>query len=302
MTARTDAFHALHTAKTGFIMPNAWDAGSALLLAATGFPAIGTTSAGIAFSLGLQDYAVDNTRLAVSREQMFDRVREIAAAVRVPVNGDLEAGFGDTPEEVSVTVRLAIEAGLAGGNIEDKIPLAPKLYDETLAAERIAAARQTIDAMKSTFVLTARSDAIQFGGGIDGAIRRSNAYRKAGSDCSFTPGASDIASITRLANEIDGPLNMVMGLGNASGNAREWLAAGVQRISLGGSIARAALGFVRRAAEELRDHGTICFAERQMPHGEINALLAHYRATLPSGPRAMVRATPSISSVQIPPA
>jgi 2-methylisocitrate lyase-like PEP mutase family enzyme len=277
MIARTDAFHALHTAKTGFIMPNAWDAGSALILAAAGFPAIGTTSAGIAFSFGRQDYAVDDARLAVTREQMFERMAEIAAVVRIPVNGDLEAGFGDTPEEVAATVRMAIDAGLAGGNIEDKIPFQPKLYDETLAAERIAAARQTIDAMKSSFVLTARSDAIPFGG-IDAAIRRSNAYRKAGSDCSFTPGASDIASITRLANEIDGPLNMVMGLGNASGNAREWLAAGVQRISLGGSIARAALGFVRRAAQELCDHGTIHFAEGQLPQGELNALFAQHRA------------------------
>jgi len=277
MISRTETFHALHTAKGGFIMPNAWDAGSALVLAAAGFPAIGTTSAGIAFSLGKQDYSVDNARLAVSRAEMFTRMREIAAAVRVPVNGDLEAGFGDTPEEVAATVRMAIEAGLAGGNIEDKKPREPALYDETLAAERIAAARQTIDAMKSRFVLTARSDAILFGG-IAAAIRRSNNYRAAGSDCSFTPGVSDMASIKRLANEIDGPLNMVMGLGNANGNAREWLAAGVQRISLGGSIARAALGFVRRAAEELHERGTIGFAEAQIQQAELNALFAAHRA------------------------
>lgn len=279
MTSPAAIFHALHTNKPGFVMPNAWDVGSALILAAAGFPAIGTTSAGIAFSLGQQDYVVDNKSRGVSREEMFARMSQIAKAVRIPVNGDLEAGYGDRPEDVAATIRMAIEAGLAGGNIEDKKPLEPALYDETLAVERIAAARETIDAMKSRFVLTARSDAIMGGQtGLAAAIRRSNKYREAGADCLFTPGASDMASITTLAREIHGPLNMVMGLGNATGNTHAWLAAGVQRISLGGSIARAALGFVHRAAEELRDKGTITFAEHQLPQPQLNALFAQQRA------------------------
>ena len=273
------AFAALHRARPGFIMPNAWDVGSALVLAASGFSAIGTTSAGIAFSLGKQDYAVTDARLGVSRDDMLKRMAEIAAAVDVPVNGDLEAGYGDAPETVAATVRAAIEAGLAGGNIEDKRPIEPRLYDQALAVERIRAAREAIDAMQSDFVLTARSDAIQWSGnGLPEAIERANRYREAGADCLFTPGVSDMASIAALVREIDGPLNMVMGLGNATGNAHEWLAAGVQRISLGGSIARAALGFVRRSAREVLDHGTISFAETQIPHSELNALFARRRA------------------------
>jgi 2-methylisocitrate lyase-like PEP mutase family enzyme len=271
-------FAALHRTTPGFIMPNAWDVGSALVLVASGFPAIGTTSAGIAFSLGKQDYAVTQSRLAVSREEMFRRMAEIAAAVDVPVNGDLEAGYGDSPEAVAATVRAAIEAGLAGGNIEDKKPLGPGLYDEVLAIERIRAARETINAMKSQFVLTARCDALPLSeNGVAAAIERSNRYREAGADCLFTPGASDMTTITTLVKEIDGPLNMVMGLGNADGNAHEWIAAGVQRVSHGGTFARAALGYIRRSAQELRDKGTISFAELQISHAELNALFARYR-------------------------
>jgi 2-methylisocitrate lyase-like PEP mutase family enzyme len=276
MTVST--FRNLHASKPGFVMPNAWDAGSALILAAAGFSAIATTSAGIAFSLGLQDYTAESDALSVSRAQMFARMGEIARAVAIPVNGDLEAGYGDSPEAVADTVRLAIDAGLAGGNIEDKIPHAPALYDETLAVERIAAARQAIDAAKSDFVLTARTDAILWSpDGIAGAIRRANKFREAGADCLFAPGVSEIKSIARMAREIDGPLNCVMGLGNAQGTTRDWLDAGVQRISLGGSIARSVFAFVRDAARELNEAGTITFAENQFPQPELNALFARAR-------------------------
>jgi 2-methylisocitrate lyase-like PEP mutase family enzyme len=272
-------FAALHRNPGGFVMPNAWDAGSALLLAAAGFPAIATTSGGIAFSLGKQDYQVSDARLSVSRDEMFERVAQIAAAVRVPVNGDLEAGYGDEPERVAETVRLAIEAGLAGANIEDKRPRGP-LYDEALAAERIAAARAVIDASGRQFVLTARTDALVSPAptALAECIRRANRYREAGADCLFAPGADDVAIVRRLVKEISGPLNVVLGLGSADANARALLAAGVQRISVGGSIARAALGFVRRCAEELRDTGGIRFTEQQIPQPELNALFAAGRA------------------------
>jgi 2-methylisocitrate lyase-like PEP mutase family enzyme len=275
--SRAAAFAALHRTKPGFIMPNAWDAGSAIVLATAGFPAIGTTSAGVAFSLGKPDYAVADRRFGVSRNEMLERAAEIAAAVCIPVNGDLEAGYGDTPDEVAATVRAAIDAGLAGCNIEDKQPAAG-LYDEALAIERIRAARAAIDATDSRFVLTARCDALlQSKDGLREAIARSNRYREAGADCLFTPGVSDKRSIATLAREIDGPLNMVMGLGNADGTAHEWLDLGVQRISVGGSIARTALGLVRRAAGELRDKGTISFAKDQIPQAELNALFAGIR-------------------------
>jgi 2-methylisocitrate lyase-like PEP mutase family enzyme len=281
---RALAFAALHRARPGFVMPNAWDAGSALVLADAGFPAIATTSAGIAFSLGRQDYQVSDGRLAVSREEMVERMRQIVRAVALPVNGDLEAGFGDLPEQVADTVRLAIEAGLAGGNIEDKRP-GGGLYDESLAVERIAAARAAIDAAGSAFVLTARTDGFQTNaqGALATVIRRANRLRGAGADCLFAPGPSDLETVRTLVREIEGPLNVVMGLGTSEGNARALLAAGVQRISLGGSIARSALGFVRRCAQELRDSGSIGFAAGQIPQPELNALFGRALVASPSG-------------------
>lgn len=276
----TRLFKALHATTGGFIMPNAWDAGSAAVLAAAGFPAIATTSAGIAFALAKQDYGVTSAALAVPREEMFEHMRRIVQAVDVPVNADLEAGYGDSPEAVAETITMAIEAGLAGGNIEDKVPGRPDLYDEALAVERIAAARAAIDARGSAFVLTARSDAILLAGkaGATDGIGRSNRYREAGADCLYVPGASDLETVTELVRAISGPINVVMGLGTTKGNAHGLLAAGVQRISLGGSIARSALGFVRNCAEELRDHGTIGFTTQQISGSDLNALFARARA------------------------
>jgi 2-methylisocitrate lyase-like PEP mutase family enzyme len=271
--ARARAFKALHEATPGFIMPNAWDAGSALVLADAGFKAIATTSGGIAFSLGKSDYTPSAARFAVSRAEMFARIREIVAAVDLPVNGDLEAGYGDSPEAVAETIRMAIDAGLAGGNIEDKRPDANALYDEGLAVERIAAAREAIHAAGSAFVLTARTDALVWAGtdAMETCIRRANKFRAVGADCLFTPGSSDIAVITRLVRDIDGPLNIVFGLA-AGGSPGEWIAAGVQRVSTGGSLARAALGLLRESARELQRGGAISYVARQLPQAELNAL------------------------------
>ncbi len=273
-------FKSLHVVKRGFIMPNAWDAGSAAVLAAAGFPAIATTSAGIAFALAKQDYGITSAALAVPRDEMFQHMRRIVEVAGVPVNADLEAGYGDSPEAVADTITMAIEAGLAGGNIEDKIPGRQDLYDEGLAVERIAAARAAIDARGGAFVLTARSDAILQAGkaGVAEGIRRSNRYRQAGANCLYVPGASDLDTVTELVREINGPINVVMGLGTTEGNAHALLAAGVQRISLGGSIARSALGFVRSCAEELRDRGTIGFTRQQISGSDLNALFSRARA------------------------
>jgi 2-methylisocitrate lyase-like PEP mutase family enzyme len=271
---KSERFKALHRAG-GFIMPNAWDAGSAVMLAAQGFPAIATTSAGIAFSLAKGDYAIADEHFAVSRTQMFARIREIVAAVSVPVNGDLEAGYGDAPEAVAETIRLAIDIGLAGGNIEDRNPKGG-LYGEALSVERIKAAREAIDAKGSAFVLTARTDALAVNGaaGMGDAIRRANLYREAGADCLFPPGASTLDAVATLAREIKGPVNIVMGLGNAAGNARAYIEAGARRISVGGSIARAAMALIRDAARELRDAGTVTYATNQIPQNELNTLFA----------------------------
>jgi 2-methylisocitrate lyase-like PEP mutase family enzyme len=269
-------FKALHQTPPGFIMPNAWDAGSAILLAREGFKAIATTSAGIAFSLGRPDYYAGTKRLAVARDDMFRRIREIAEGVPVPVNADLEAGYGDSPDEVAATLRLAIGTGLAGGNIEDKRPSLQGLYEESLAVERIAACREAIDKMGSCFVLTARTDAFILSpqAGLEASIRRANLFRKAGADCLYVPGVVDASAVATLLREIEGPLNVVMGLGTHAGNAHAMLGMGVRRISLGGSIARSVLGFVRSCARELRDEGTLGFAAGQIQQGELNTLFA----------------------------
>jgi 2-methylisocitrate lyase-like PEP mutase family enzyme len=271
-------FKALHAAVGGFVMPNAWDAGSAIILTRAGFAAIATTSAGIAFSLGKPDYDVGDAKLAATRADMFDRMREIVEASDMPVNGDLEAGYGATPEAVAETIRMAIEIGLAGGNIEDK-KAGEGLYDESLAIERIRAARAVIDELGSDFVLCARTDAFQAFGtdGMSVAIRRSNLYRAAGADLSYPPGVADVAKIRTLVREIDGPVNIVIGLGAARMSVRELLDVGVRRISLGGSIARAALGFVARSAQELREQGTIAFAASQTSQSDLNVMFSAAR-------------------------
>jgi len=277
---RATAFRQLHEARTGFVMPNVWDAGTAIIVAEAGFSAIATTSAGIAFSLGRADHTVPAGATPVSRSEMLDRIREIAAAVDIPVNGDLEDGYGERPEAVAETIRLAIDAGLAGGNIEDYS--GGQLYDEALAVERIAAAREVIDAGSSGFVLTARTDGLllRAPAPLSDAIRRANRYRQAGADCLFVPGVNDLETIGTLVREIDGPLNVVMGLGATSLTVAELRSIGVARMSLGGSIARAALGYVRQSARELLERGTLGFANIQIPQRELNTLFAkHERAT-----------------------
>lgn len=271
---RAAAFRELHDGGSCFVMPNAWDAGSGVVLAEAGFAAIATTSAGIAFSLARADHRIPAGAARVGCAEMFERIRQITGAVDLPVNGDLEDGYGERPDTVAETIRLAIDAGLAGGNIEDYAQ--GVLYDEDLSAERIAAARQAIDASGTRFVLTARTDGRQLTppAPLADSIRRANRYREAGADCLFVPGVNDLGTIATLVREIDGPLNVVMGLGDTSLTVEALRGAGVARISLGGSIARAALGFVRRSAHELRERGTLTFAEGQIPQRELNALFA----------------------------
>jgi 2-methylisocitrate lyase-like PEP mutase family enzyme len=274
--ARGLAFLNLHKADRGFVMPNAWDAGSAVILASEGFEAIGTTSAGIAFSQGKPDYNVSDARMAVTRTEMLGSIRRIAGAVAVPLNADLEAGYGDTPEQVAETVRLAIAAGAAGCNIEDVDIPRGGLFEEGTAVARIAAARQAIDSSGCIFVLTARTDAFLHGSksAMQDAIRRGNRFLEAGADCVFTPGVTDIPRARTLAQELTGPLNLVAGLNDASASTTALIDVGVKRISVGGSIARSVLGLVRRSARELRERGTVSYAAQQIPQTELNALFA----------------------------
>jgi 2-methylisocitrate lyase-like PEP mutase family enzyme len=290
--ARPLAFKALHQSEPGFIMPNAWDAGSAVILAEAGFKAIATTSGGIAFSLGKPDYTTSAARLAVSREEMFARMAQIVRAVDLPVNGDLEAGYGHSPEEVAATIRMAIAVGLAGGNIEDKRPGEDALYDEALAVERIAAARETIDAAGSSFVLTARTDVLMWPEGDESAamaqcIRRANKFQAAGADCVFTPGACETRVIAQLVQEIEAPLNLVFGL-SAGGNPCEWIAIGVRRVSTGASLARAGLRWLRDSAYELQREGAVHYAAQQLSQNELNELFQkRLNDCLPAQPKPL---------------
>jgi 2-methylisocitrate lyase-like PEP mutase family enzyme len=269
-------FQQLHSADAIFLMPNAWDAGSALMLASLDFPAIATTSAGIAFSLGFPDQEA-----AVSRETMLDRVGSIAAAVALPVSADLQSGYGASLQEVGTTIKNAIRAGAVGANIEDYSghPGRP-LFPLVQAVARIRAAREAADASGVPFVLTARTDA--YLAGVDKpfaeAVERCNAYREAGADCLFIPGASDPKTIEALVREIKGPLTVVMGLTGATLTVPQLGALGVRRVTIGGSLARATLGLIRKAATEMAELGTFSYASQQIPDAELSQFFADRRA------------------------
>jgi 2-methylisocitrate lyase-like PEP mutase family enzyme len=276
---RGEQFRRLHENPDAFLMPNAWDAGSACILAASGFPCLATTSAGIAFSLGQPD-----VEGRVSRSQMMERIHQIAAAVTLPVSADLEAGFGAAPEEVAETIRLAIQAGVVGGNIEDLSgdPHTP-LFDLELAADRIRSAREAADRSGIPFTLTARTDCYlaNVPSPFAEAVRRANRFREMGADCLFIPGVKDAETIAALVREIDGPINVVMGLTGSAFTVSQLNCLGVRRISIGGSLARSALGLVRRAAQEMREHGSFTFAEQQIPDAELCDFFASFPPQTP---------------------
>lgn len=272
---KAQQFLQLHRHDGCFLMPNAWDAGSAKMLVSVGFEAIGTTSAGIAFALGQPDNAFCSSEARVQRDAMIKAVHQITAAVSAPVNADLEGGFGDSPDDVAQTIRQAIAAGAVGGNIEDYTgnPDHP-LYDRELAVERIKAARETIDASGIPFVLVARTDRFNISqtGGFSEAVERANLYREAGADCLFAPGISDAETITDLVKEIDAPLNVVMGLSGSELSLTKLRDLGVRRVSIGGSLARALYFRMREAAKEMFYEGTFSFARQQISQAELNKL------------------------------
>ncbi|MFL6098759.1 MAG: isocitrate lyase/phosphoenolpyruvate mutase family protein [Actinomycetales bacterium] len=245
----------------GFVLPNAWDAGSARILEQVGFPAIATTSAGIAWSCGVPDGG------ALDRDTMLEHVGRIVAAVGVPVTADLEAGYGDTADDVGRTVALAVQHGVVGANLEDAGP--GMLFGIDEAADRIAAARAV--APRGTFVLNARTDT--YFSGMTGdvfaeTVDRAARYVAAGADCVFVPGVVDEDTIRRLAAAIPGPLNIVAGLVNSI-DAPTLFSLGVNRVSLGGSLARATLSMLERAGRELLDSGTLGFLDGAIGYADL---------------------------------
>ena len=265
-------FRDLHLADDIFVMANAWNAGSAVLLEEAGFVAIGTTSAGIAFGLALPDY-----QARLDRDTALAETARIAAAVAVPVSADAENGYGDDAESVAETILAVAASGAVGANIEDFSGDAARgLYERDLAIERIAAARAAADTLDFPFTLTARAECFLTGheDPLVESIARACRYREAGADCIFVPGASDAATITTLVREVDAPLNVVMGLAGRPVSVAHLADLGVRRVSIGGSLARATFGLVRRAAEEILRDGTFGYAEGQIADGELCALFA----------------------------
>jgi 2-methylisocitrate lyase-like PEP mutase family enzyme len=278
--ARAERFVELHR-EGCFLLPNAWDPGSARILEAAGFPAVATTSAGVAFSLGRPDHdfaAEQGPDGRVDRETMMRRVREIADEITVPLSADLEDGYGEAPETVATTISLTLAAGAAGGNIEDFTgDRAGPLHDPALAADRIRAAREAVDARGEPFVLVGRTDVLLVEGSVDEAVRRANAYLAAGADCAFVPGAADATTIGTLVRELDGPLNVVMGLTGNALSMEDLGALGVRRVTVGGSLARAMYRHLLDAARELADRGTFSYAEDQISQTDLNQLFRRDR-------------------------
>jgi 2-methylisocitrate lyase-like PEP mutase family enzyme len=260
MSEKAEILRKLHQGPKILVLPNAWDAASARIFEEAGFPAIATSSAGIANSLGYPDVE------KISREEMIGVVKRIARAVSVPVTADMEAGYGDPVG----TARAVMDAGAVGMNFEDS------KADGSLLD--IAAQVQLIEQVRaaSDIVLNARTDVYLFAIGdeatrFDHAVERLNAYRKAGADSLFAPGVRDPETIGRLAKAVNGPLNILATAGAPSTAELERL--GVRRVSVGSGPMRAAMGLTQRIAKELKEHGTFAsMTDGAMSYADANKL------------------------------
>jgi 2-methylisocitrate lyase-like PEP mutase family enzyme len=263
------AFQALHQRPGVFIIPNPWNAGSARILEALGFEALATTSAGYAFNAGLQD-----SPLALTRDAILANAQSIVDAIDLPVSADLQNGFGHKPDACAETIRLAAQTGLAGGSIEDSSGEASEsIYDFRLAVERVTAAVEA--ARESGFVLTARCENFLCGRpDLHDTIRRLQAYAEAGADVLYAPGLPSLDAIREVCASVSKPVNVLMGLKGATYSVGELGAAGVKRISVGGSLARAALGAFVRAAHEMKDEGTFTYAQDAISHADVSRYMS----------------------------
>jgi 2-methylisocitrate lyase-like PEP mutase family enzyme len=268
---RARLFRALHERPGLFVMPNPWDAGTAKLFASLGFEALATTSFGLANALG----RVDGT-LAVSREELIANCREIAQATDLPVNADLENGYADDPREAAGIIRLAADAGVVGGSIEDATGRDDKpIYDFNLAVERVAAAAEVAHALPFPFILTARAENFLHGRrDLEETIRRLQAFAKAGADVLYAPGLRDLATIRQVVTAVSKPINVVMSAADPEITTQQLADAGVKRISVGGSLSRLAFAALRDAAVAMRDKGTYQWVRNAMPSKDLKAILS----------------------------
>jgi 2-methylisocitrate lyase-like PEP mutase family enzyme len=268
---KAEALRAMHTGQGAVLLPNVWDVASARIIEEAGFPAIATTSAGIAFTQGFPDGQ------KIPADRMIDAVAHIAAAVRVPVTADVEAGYGQRPEAAGRTARSVIDTGAVGMNFEDATgDAAHPLTELTLQLERIRAIREASENSSVRVVLNARTDVylLQIGAQAtryDEAVRRLSAFRDAGADCVFVPGVRDAETIGRIVADLKCPVNILAVPGSPS--VPELVKLGVKRISLGSGPMRASLGFLRGLAEEVKTSGTYKLMEGAPPHAEMNTLM-----------------------------
>jgi 2-methylisocitrate lyase-like PEP mutase family enzyme len=260
-------FRALHQAPKAFIIPNPWDAGSVRILAALGFEALATTSAGFAFSLGRRDGQV-------TREEALAHCRVIADATDLPMAADLENCFGDDPKTVAETIRLAGSTGIVGGSVEDA-DANGRIYEHAHAVERVTAAVESARVLPFPFTLTARAENFLHGReDLDDTIRRLQAFAEAGADVLYAPGLTSLDAIKKVCAAVaPRPVNVLAGMKGANFPVAELQAAGARRISVGGALARAALGALMRAGREMKEKGTFAFVDDAAPSAEVNGIM-----------------------------
>jgi 2-methylisocitrate lyase-like PEP mutase family enzyme len=270
---KAEQFRKLHRGPRILVLPNAWDVASARILEELGYPAIATTSAGVAFSLGYPDGQ------RVSRDEMLEVVARIAHAVRVPVTADMESGYGTTVKDMTETAKALIAAGAIGLNLEDVTGDTEGSHVEAkLQAEKIGAIRQISASLGVPLVLNARTDIYLMPIGpaetrFDRTVERLRAYHQAGADCLFAPGVQDRETIAKLVRALEAPLNIL--LTPACPPLRELEKMGVARVSAGSAAMRATLGLLRRIGKELMEAGTYSsLQEGAVPFAEVNEILA----------------------------
>lgn len=269
-TLRAEAFKALHQRDGAFVIPNPWDAGSAKMLAALGFEALATTSAGLAFSLGRPD-----AEGALSLEETLANAQAIVDATPLPVAADLENGFGDLPEDCAQTILRAAATGLVGGSIEDASGRSEApIYDFDLSVARVRAAVAAARQLSFPFTLCARAENLLHGKlDLDDTIRRLQAYADAGADVLYAPGLRSVDEIRAVVQAVaPKPVNVLMGMPGVPLGVNQLQDLGVKRISVGSSLARVALGAFQRAALEIREQGTFGYGDQAMPFAQLNDL------------------------------
>ncbi len=253
---KADRFQKLHRRAGAFVIANVWDAGSAKIMSGLGFEALATSSGASANTLGRLDGQI-------TRAEALAQIRSIAESTDLPLSGDLEKGFGDRPEDAADTIRVAAEAGLVGGSIEDATGTDESpIYDFNLATERVAAAVAAARALPFPFTLTARCENFLRGNpDLDDTIKRLQAYEKAGADVLFAPLLPDLEAVRLVCSSVSKPVNFMVGVPGKSFTIAELESVGVKRISLATSLYRAAMSGLIAAAEEIRDRKTFTYVE-----------------------------------------